>query len=132
MRLLSSYLLGASLGAVAESGRVISSQVWYWTFPKPWCLLSQQSSNSKKEKDSLEDKKRNPILKYIGKPKSSSQSSEYSGGHQPRTRTSASAQTQRLRLPLAPPLSSPCHAQGSLREVPGAASELPLLGPTGN
>uniref|UniRef100_A0A8D2AR06 Rho guanine nucleotide exchange factor 11 n=1 Tax=Sciurus vulgaris TaxID=55149 RepID=A0A8D2AR06_SCIVU len=32
------------------------------------------SSNSKKEKDALEDKKRNPILKYIGKPKSSSQS----------------------------------------------------------
>jgi len=41
--------------------------------------LSQQSSNSKKDKDALEDKKRNPILKYIGKPKTSSQSSEYSG-----------------------------------------------------
>lgn len=44
--------------------------------PPDVCPLSQQSSNSKKEKDALEDKKRNPILKYIGKPKSSSQSSE--------------------------------------------------------
>lgn len=43
--------------------------------PKPH-LLSQQSSSSKKEKDALEDKRRNPILKYIAKPKSSSQSSE--------------------------------------------------------
>ncbi|XP_053522199.1 rho guanine nucleotide exchange factor 11 isoform X4 [Artibeus jamaicensis] len=43
---------------------------WLPFFPK----TKKQSSNSKKEKDSLEDKKRNPILKYIGKPKSSSQS----------------------------------------------------------
>ncbi|XP_042537625.1 rho guanine nucleotide exchange factor 11 isoform X1 [Dipodomys spectabilis] len=43
---------------------------WLPFFPK----AKKQSSNSKKEKDALEDKKRNPILKYIGKPKSSSQS----------------------------------------------------------
>ncbi|XP_012588793.1 PREDICTED: rho guanine nucleotide exchange factor 11 isoform X2 [Condylura cristata] len=42
---------------------------WLPFFPK-----AKKSSNSKKEKDALEDKKRNPILKYIGKPKSSSQS----------------------------------------------------------
>ncbi|XP_054547411.1 rho guanine nucleotide exchange factor 11 isoform X3 [Talpa occidentalis] len=42
---------------------------WLPFFPK----TKKQSSNSKKEKDALEDKKRNPILKYIGKPKSSSQ-----------------------------------------------------------
>lgn len=39
--------------------------------------VSQQSSSTKKDKDAMEDKKRNPILKYIGKPKISSQSSEY-------------------------------------------------------
>ncbi|XP_020945307.1 rho guanine nucleotide exchange factor 11 isoform X10 [Sus scrofa] len=43
---------------------------WLPFFPK----TKKQSSNSKKEKDALEDKKRNPILKYIGKPKGSSQS----------------------------------------------------------
>ncbi|XP_006895962.1 PREDICTED: rho guanine nucleotide exchange factor 11, partial [Elephantulus edwardii] len=42
---------------------------WLPFFPK-----TKKSSNSKKEKDALEDKKRNPILKYIGKPKNSSQS----------------------------------------------------------
>ncbi|CAO2598649.1 Rho guanine nucleotide exchange factor 11 [Lemmus lemmus] len=42
---------------------------WLPFFPK----TKKQSSNSKKEKDVLEDKKRNPILRYIGKPKSSSQ-----------------------------------------------------------
>lgn len=42
---------------------------WLPFFPK-----TKKSSNPKKEKDALEDKKRNPILKYIGKPKSSSQS----------------------------------------------------------
>lgn len=42
---------------------------WLPFFPK-----TKKSSNSKKEKDVLEDKKRNPILRYIGKPKSSSQS----------------------------------------------------------
>lgn len=35
-----------------------------------------QLSGTKKEKDG-EDKKRNPILKYIGKPRNSSQSSKY-------------------------------------------------------
>nr|XP_012332733.2 rho guanine nucleotide exchange factor 11-like isoform X2 [Aotus nancymaae] len=49
---------------------------WLPCFPK-----TEKSSNSKKEKDALEDKKRNPILKYIGKPKSSSQSSEYLGSN---------------------------------------------------
>ncbi|XP_045154338.1 rho guanine nucleotide exchange factor 11 isoform X2 [Echinops telfairi] len=43
---------------------------WLPFFPK----TKKQSSNSKKDKDALEDKKRNPILKYIGKPKNSSQS----------------------------------------------------------
>ncbi|NWU09494.1 ARHGB factor, partial [Cephalopterus ornatus] len=42
---------------------------WLPFFPK-----AKKSSSSKKEKDALEDKKRNPILKYIGKPKISSQS----------------------------------------------------------
>ncbi|XP_075419737.1 rho guanine nucleotide exchange factor 11 isoform X5 [Tenrec ecaudatus] len=42
---------------------------WLPFFPK-----TKKSSNSKKDKDALEDKKRNPILKYIGKPKHSSQS----------------------------------------------------------
>lgn len=42
---------------------------WLPFFPK-----TKKSSNAKKEKDALEDKKRNPILRYIGKPKSSSQS----------------------------------------------------------
>lgn len=51
-----------------------------WDLLQSWCLLSQQSSNSKKDKEALEDKRRNPILKYIGKPKGSSQSSEYMGG----------------------------------------------------
>lgn len=51
-------------------------------------LLPQQSSNSKKDKDALEDRKRNPLLRYIGKPRSSSQSSESMGtaagwGHSP-------------------------------------------------
>ncbi|XP_053330671.1 rho guanine nucleotide exchange factor 11 [Spea bombifrons] len=44
---------------------------WLPFFPK-----TKKSSTAKKDKDreSAEDKKRNPILKYIGKPKSSSQS----------------------------------------------------------
>ncbi|NWZ29043.1 ARHGB factor, partial [Asarcornis scutulata] len=45
---------------------------WLPFFPK-----AKKSSSTKKEKDAMEDKKRNPILKYIGKPKISSQSSEY-------------------------------------------------------
>uniref|UniRef100_G3WW44 Rho guanine nucleotide exchange factor 11 n=1 Tax=Sarcophilus harrisii TaxID=9305 RepID=G3WW44_SARHA len=48
---------------------------WLPFFPK----TKKQSSNTKKEKEALEDKKRNPILKYIGKPKSSSQNSKYPG-----------------------------------------------------
>ncbi|XP_074836650.1 rho guanine nucleotide exchange factor 11 isoform X2 [Carettochelys insculpta] len=43
---------------------------WLPFFPK----AKKQSSGTKKDKDAMEDKKRNPILKYIGKPKSSSQS----------------------------------------------------------
>ncbi|XP_025902404.1 rho guanine nucleotide exchange factor 11 [Nothoprocta perdicaria] len=42
---------------------------WLPFFPK-----AKKSSSTKKDKDALEDKKRNPILKYIGKPKISSQS----------------------------------------------------------
>uniref|UniRef100_A0A8C4UZW3 Rho guanine nucleotide exchange factor 11 n=1 Tax=Falco tinnunculus TaxID=100819 RepID=A0A8C4UZW3_FALTI len=42
---------------------------WLPFFPK-----TKKSSSTKKEKDAIEDKKRNPILKYIGKPKISSQS----------------------------------------------------------
>ncbi|XP_042296336.1 rho guanine nucleotide exchange factor 11 isoform X3 [Sceloporus undulatus] len=43
---------------------------WLPFFPK-----TKKSSSTKKDKEALaEDKKRNPILKYIGKPKSSSQS----------------------------------------------------------
>ncbi|PKU27949.1 rho hypothetical protein [Limosa lapponica baueri] len=45
---------------------------WLPFFPK-----TKKSSSTKKDKDAMEDKKRNPILKYIGKPKISSQSSEY-------------------------------------------------------
>ncbi|XP_018086925.1 rho guanine nucleotide exchange factor 11 isoform X7 [Xenopus laevis] len=42
---------------------------WLPFFPK-----NKKSSNAKKDKESAEDKKRNPILKYINKPKSTSQS----------------------------------------------------------
>ncbi|NWH21130.1 ARHGB factor, partial [Grus americana] len=42
---------------------------WLPFFPK-----AKKSSSTKKDKDAMEDKKRNPILKYIGKPKISSQS----------------------------------------------------------
>ncbi|NXS72738.1 ARHGB factor, partial [Pandion haliaetus] len=44
---------------------------WLPFFPK-----TKKSSSTKKDKDAMEDKKRNPILKYIGKPKISSQSSD--------------------------------------------------------
>ncbi|XP_063106411.1 rho guanine nucleotide exchange factor 11 isoform X5 [Cavia porcellus] len=53
----------------AEKAQSADKDKWLPFFPK-----TKKSSNSKKEKDALEDKKRNPILKYIGKPKSSSQS----------------------------------------------------------
>lgn len=42
---------------------------WLPFFPK-----TKKGSSAKKDKEALEDKKRNPILKYIAKPKSSSQS----------------------------------------------------------
>ncbi|NWH74645.1 ARHGB factor, partial [Piaya cayana] len=42
---------------------------WLPFFPK-----TKKSSSTKKDKEAMEDKKRNPILKYIGKPKISSQS----------------------------------------------------------
>ncbi|XP_068918943.1 rho guanine nucleotide exchange factor 11 isoform X2 [Petaurus breviceps papuanus] len=51
-----------------KSQAVPDKDKWLPFFPK-----TKKSSNAKKEKDALEDKKRNPILKYIGKPKSSSQ-----------------------------------------------------------
>ncbi|XP_045439217.1 rho guanine nucleotide exchange factor 11 isoform X4 [Pipistrellus kuhlii] len=54
----------------AEKAPLSAPDKWLPFFPK----TKKQSSNPKKEKDALEDKKRNPILKYIGKPKSSSQS----------------------------------------------------------
>lgn len=58
--------------------------------PLAWGVLTRlplslglQSSSGKKEKEAAaEDKKRNPILKYIAKPKSASQSSESAGGRQ--------------------------------------------------
>ncbi|XP_074079269.1 rho guanine nucleotide exchange factor 11-like isoform X5 [Macrotis lagotis] len=57
--------------STAEKSQTIPDKdKWLPFFPK----TKKQSSNAKKEKDALEDKKRNPILKYIGKPKSSSQS----------------------------------------------------------
>ncbi|XP_057244453.1 rho guanine nucleotide exchange factor 11-like isoform X2 [Malurus melanocephalus] len=52
-----------------ESEKIPERDKWLPFFPK-----AKKSSSSKKEKDSLEDKRRNPILKYIGKPKISSQS----------------------------------------------------------
>ncbi|XP_043857114.1 rho guanine nucleotide exchange factor 11 isoform X4 [Dromiciops gliroides] len=56
--------------STAEKSQTIpDKEKWLPFFPK-----TKKSSNAKKEKDALEDKKRNPILKYIGKPKSSSQS----------------------------------------------------------
>lgn len=59
-----------------------------WTVPvgKYICLdllmllVLQQLSSTKREKDG-EDKKRNPILKYIGKPRSTSQSSKHTHTH---------------------------------------------------
>nr|XP_033779496.1 rho guanine nucleotide exchange factor 11 isoform X3 [Geotrypetes seraphini] len=77
---LSTYMNNAGL-KVRDSRPASSSEKsqtfpdkdkWLPFFPK----VKKQSSNTKKDKDreSAEDKKRNPILKYIGKPKSSSQS----------------------------------------------------------
>ncbi|XP_077620340.1 rho guanine nucleotide exchange factor 11 isoform X8 [Crocuta crocuta] len=57
--------------SAAEKAQVAPDKdKWLPFFPK----TKKQSSNSKKDKEALEDKRRNPILKYIGKPKSSSQS----------------------------------------------------------
>ncbi|XP_075700188.1 rho guanine nucleotide exchange factor 11 isoform X2 [Rhinoderma darwinii] len=58
--------------SVSEKSQILPDKdKWLPFFPK-----TKKNSNAKKEKDreSAEDKKRNPILKYIGKPKSSSQS----------------------------------------------------------
>ncbi|XP_052003447.1 rho guanine nucleotide exchange factor 11 isoform X2 [Xyrauchen texanus] len=49
-------------------GLISEKEKWLPFFPK-----TKKSSSAKREKDG-EDKKRNPILKYIGKPKSTSQS----------------------------------------------------------
>ncbi|XP_045838464.1 rho guanine nucleotide exchange factor 11 isoform X7 [Meles meles] len=57
-------------GAAEKAQAAPDKDKWLPFFPK----TKKQSSNSKKDKDALEDKRRNPILKYIGKPKSSSQS----------------------------------------------------------
>ncbi|XP_045838463.1 rho guanine nucleotide exchange factor 11 isoform X6 [Meles meles] len=56
-------------GAAEKAQAAPDKDKWLPFFPK-----TKKSSNSKKDKDALEDKRRNPILKYIGKPKSSSQS----------------------------------------------------------
>ncbi|XP_029436686.1 rho guanine nucleotide exchange factor 11 isoform X3 [Rhinatrema bivittatum] len=74
---LSTYMNYAGL-KVRES-RSSSSSEKSQTFPDkdkwlPFFPKVKKSSNAKKDRDSAEDKKRNPILKYIGKPKSSSQS----------------------------------------------------------
>ncbi|XP_030875445.1 rho guanine nucleotide exchange factor 11 isoform X2 [Leptonychotes weddellii] len=56
-------------GTAEKAQAATDKDKWLPFFPK-----TKKSSNSKKDKDALEDKRRNPILKYIGKPKSSSQS----------------------------------------------------------
>ncbi|NXK42963.1 ARHGB factor, partial [Piprites chloris] len=56
-------------GASEKAPSLPDRDKWLPFFPK-----AKKSSSSKKDKDALEDKKRNPILKYIGKPKISSQS----------------------------------------------------------
>ncbi|XP_073495539.1 rho guanine nucleotide exchange factor 11 isoform X3 [Phyllobates terribilis] len=58
--------------SISEKSQILPDKdKWLPFFPK-----TKKNSNAKKEKDreSADDKKRNPILKYIGKPKSSSQS----------------------------------------------------------
>uniref|UniRef100_A0A8D0G2Y5 Rho guanine nucleotide exchange factor 11 n=1 Tax=Sphenodon punctatus TaxID=8508 RepID=A0A8D0G2Y5_SPHPU len=59
----------ASTSTAEKSQTFPDKDKWLPFFPK-----TKKSSSTKKEKDPMEDKKRNPILKYIGKPKSSSQS----------------------------------------------------------
>ncbi|NWI21645.1 ARHGB factor, partial [Crypturellus soui] len=58
---------GAGAGERAQA--LPDKDKWLPFFPK-----TKKSSSTKKDKDAMEDKKRNPILKYIGKPKISSQS----------------------------------------------------------
>ncbi|NXN15118.1 ARHGB factor, partial [Indicator maculatus] len=58
-------------GATEKSQALPDRDKWLPFFPK-----TKKSSSTKKEKEALEDKKRNPILKYIGKPKISSQSTQ--------------------------------------------------------
>uniref|UniRef100_A0A672TY83 Rho guanine nucleotide exchange factor 11 n=1 Tax=Strigops habroptila TaxID=2489341 RepID=A0A672TY83_STRHB len=57
-------------GASEKAPSLPDRDKWLPFFPK----AKKQSSSTKKDKDAMEDKKRNPILKYIGKPKISSQS----------------------------------------------------------
>ncbi|XP_071971135.1 rho guanine nucleotide exchange factor 11 isoform X5 [Engystomops pustulosus] len=75
---LSTYMTHAGISSrefrpvVSEKSQIIPDKdKWLPFFPK-----AKKNSNAKKDKDreSADDKKRNPILKYIGKPKSSSQS----------------------------------------------------------
>ncbi|NWU89331.1 ARHGB factor, partial [Upupa epops] len=56
-------------GASEKAQSLPDRDKWLPFFPK-----TKKSSSTKKDKDAMEDKKRNPILKYIGKPKISSQS----------------------------------------------------------
>uniref|UniRef100_A0A6I8PS80 Rho guanine nucleotide exchange factor 11 n=1 Tax=Ornithorhynchus anatinus TaxID=9258 RepID=A0A6I8PS80_ORNAN len=58
-----------SCGPADKTPSAPDKDKWLPFFPK-----TKKSANSKKERDALEDRKRNPILKYIGKPKGSSQS----------------------------------------------------------
>uniref|UniRef100_A0A8C9L9R5 Rho guanine nucleotide exchange factor 11 n=1 Tax=Pavo cristatus TaxID=9049 RepID=A0A8C9L9R5_PAVCR len=51
---------------------------WLPFFPK-----AKKSSSTKKDKDAMEDKKRNPILKYIAKPKMSQSTLHCNGWHLP-------------------------------------------------
>ncbi|KAL8184904.1 UNVERIFIED_CONTAM: Rho guanine nucleotide exchange factor 11 [Gekko kuhli] len=55
--------------STSEKLQAQEKEKWLPFFPK-----AKKSSSTKKEKEAPEDKRRNPILKYIGKPKSSSQS----------------------------------------------------------
>ncbi|XP_014815302.1 PREDICTED: rho guanine nucleotide exchange factor 11-like, partial [Calidris pugnax] len=56
-------------GTSEKSQALPDKDKWLPFFPK-----TKKSSSTKKDKEAMEDKKRNPILKYIGKPKISSQS----------------------------------------------------------
>ncbi|KAI5085247.1 rho guanine nucleotide exchange factor 11, partial [Silurus meridionalis] len=57
-------------------GLSTEKEKWLAFFPK----TKRQLSSTKREKDG-EDRKRNPILKYIGKPRSTSQSSKHTHTH---------------------------------------------------